>query len=76
MTTIGAVGDVRATVDEGVGGAGVSWPGIGVGAFSVASRQPPLMTLLPPSCGVFDLAGVLVTDPDDDDVGLSVGDGR
>lgn len=43
-----------ATVDDGVGGAGVSWPEIGVGAFSVASNDPP--------SGVLDLAGRSVGD--------------
>lgn len=55
-----AGGDVNA-VDDGVGGAGVSWPGIGVKAFSVASREPN---------GVLDFPGVF-----DDMIG-SVGDGR
>lgn len=53
-------------VDDGVGGAGVSWPDTGVGAFSVASRQ--LSGVVP--SGVFDLAGVLELDDG------SVGDGR
>ena len=52
-------------VDDGVGGAGVSWPDTGVGAFS-ASRQ--LNGVVPN--GVLDLAGVLELDDG------SVGDGR
>lgn len=49
-----------------MGGAGVSWPETGVGAFSAASRQ--LNGVVPR--GVFDLAGVLELDEG------SVGDGR
>lgn len=52
-------------MEDGVGGAGVSWPETGVGAFS-ASRQ--LSGVVPR--GVFDLAGVLELDEG------SVGDGR
>lgn len=43
---------MRPAIEEGVGGAGVSCPGIGVGAFSEASIPQPR--------GVFGFAGVFV----------------
>lgn len=59
-------GDVRVVVEDGVGGAEISWLDIGVVAFSAQSRAAAL--LLPR--GVIDLAGVLEAE-----IG-SVGDGR
>lgn len=53
-------------MEDGVGGAGVSCPDTGVGAFSAMSRLP--RGVMP--IGVFDFAGVFEVDDG------SVGDGR
>lgn len=60
-------GDVKAVVEDGVGGAGVSCPDTGVGAFSVASKLLRGAVLI----GVFDFAGVFEVDD-----GSALGDGR
>lgn len=51
-------GDVKAVVDDGVGGAGVSCPDTGVGAFSAMSRLPKGAIPI----GVLDFAGVFEVD--------------
>jgi hypothetical protein len=59
-------GDVKAVVEDGVGGAGVSCPDTGVGAFSAMSRLPRATIPI----GVFDFTGVF-------EIGASApGDGR
>lgn len=60
-------GDVKAVVEDGVGGAGVSCPDTGVGAFSVTSRLPKGVVPI----GVFDFTGVFEVDD-----GSAPGDGR
>lgn len=60
-------GDVKAVVEDGVGGAGVSCPDTGVGAFSVTSILPRDTVPI----GVFDFAGVFEVDD-----GSALGEGR
>lgn len=60
-------GDVKAVVEDGVGGAGVSCPDTGVGAFSMTSKL--LRGVVP--IGVFDFTGVFEVDD-----GSAPGDGR
>ena len=60
-------GDVKAVVEDGVGGAGVSCPDTGVGAFSVTSKPPKDIVPI----GVFDFTGVFEVDD-----GSAPGDGR
>lgn len=62
-------GDVKAVVEDGVGGAGVSCPDTGVGAFSVTSKLP--RGVVPIVIGVFDFTGVFEVDD-----GSAPGDGR
>lgn len=61
-------GDVKAVVEDGVGGAGVSCPDTGVGAFSVIPSILPRDTV---PIGVFDFAGVFEVDD-----GSALGEGR